>query len=100
MHVTVHSDLRRSSRKRVLMRATLVTAEGVQSARVRDLTSCGAGIVCERPPEKGTDVILKRGDLFVAARVVWADANSAGLEFYREAPLEELAGALQTEAAD
>ena len=81
------------------MRATLVTAEGVQSARVRDLTSGGAGIVCDCPPEAGSDVILKRGDLFVAARVVWADENSAGLEFYREAPLGELVGALQTGTA-
>jgi hypothetical protein len=78
------------------MRATLVTAEGVQSARVRDLTSGGAGIVCDRPPEAGTDVILKRGDLIIAARVAWSDATSAGLEFYREAPLDELLGALQT----
>lgn len=94
--MTVHSDLRRANRRRVLMRATLVTADGVQSARVRDLTSSGAGIVCDRPPERGADVILKRGDLFVAARVVWSDATSAGLEFYREAPLDELVGALQT----
>jgi hypothetical protein len=94
--LTVHSDLRRANRRRVLMRATLVTADGVQSARVRDLTSSGAGIVCDRPPERGADVILKRGDLFVAARVVWSDATSAGLEFYREAPLDELVGALQT----
>ena len=94
--MTVHSDLRRANRRRVLMRATLVTADGVQSARVRDLTSSGAGIVCDQPPERGADVILKRGDLFVAARVVWSDATSAGLEFYREAPLDELVGALQT----
>jgi hypothetical protein len=94
--LTIHSDLRRANRRRVLMRATLVTADGVQSARVRDLTSSGAGIVCDRPPERGADVILKRGDLFVAARVVWSDATSAGLEFYREAPLDELVGALQT----
>lgn len=94
--MTVHSDLRRSNRRRVLMRATLVAADGVQSARVRDLTSGGAGIVCDCPPPEGSDVILKRGDLFVAARVVWVDKNSAGLEFYREAPLDELVGALQT----
>ena len=94
--MTVHSDLRRANRKRVLMRATLVTAAGAQSARVRDLTSCGAGIVCDRPPEAGTDVIRKRGDLIVAARVAWSDTTSAGLEFYREAPLEELASALAT----
>jgi len=94
--VTVHSDLRRADRKRVLMRATMISTEGAQTARIRDLTSSGAGIACDRPPKSGTDVILKRGDLFIAARVVWSDATSAGLEFYREVPIEEVTAMFAT----
>jgi len=41
-------------------------------------------------------VILKRGDLFIAARVVWSDATSAGLEFYREVPIEEVTAMFAT----
>ncbi|HEX2803108.1 MAG TPA: PilZ domain-containing protein [Sphingomicrobium sp.] len=89
-------DLRRASRRRVLMRTTLITSAGAQQARVRDLTSTGAGIACQVPIEHGSDVILKRGDLFIAARVVWVDGNSAGLEFYREIPLGELASLFNT----
>lgn len=76
-------DLRRSRRTRVLIRATLISTEGVQEVRVKDLTSDGAGVCCQVPLERGTDVILKRGDLFVAARVVWVDGANAGLSFYR-----------------
>jgi hypothetical protein len=76
-------DLRRSDRKRVLMRATVIAMDGVQEVRVKDLTADGAGVCTTAPLERGADVILKRGDLFIAARVVWADGTTAGLEFYR-----------------
>ena len=36
------------------------------------------------------------GELFIAARVVWSDATSAGLEFYREVPLEEVTAMFAT----
>jgi hypothetical protein len=83
-------DLRRSSRRRVLMRAALIGVDAVQQVRIRDLTPSGAGISCDVPLAAGSDVVLKRGDLFIAARVVWADGTSAGLEFYRPLPPEEV----------
>ena len=76
------------------MRATIITVEGAQSARVRDLTDAGAGIVSDSPVVEGTDVIFNRGNLLVAARVVWASGTEAGLEFYRPVPLEELTGSI------
>jgi hypothetical protein len=76
------------------MTATLVCVEGVQKVRIRDLNSGGAGILCETPPRLGTDVVLRRGDLFIAARVAWVDGRSAGLEFYRSVDVAELAGNL------
>lgn len=88
------SDLRRLKRRRVLMRATIISVDGSQSARVRDLTDTGAGILCETPLATGTDVIFRRGDLLVAARVVWAKSAEAGLEFYRPLPFEELTGSM------
>ena len=94
--MTVHSDLRRANRKRVLMRATMISADAAQTVRIRDLTSTGAGVKCERPPKSGTDVVLKRGDLFIAARVAWSDSTSAGLEFYREVALDEVGPMFET----
>jgi len=84
-------DLRRSSRKRVLIGATLIGMDGVQQVRLKDLTSEGAGIACQVPLAGGTDVVLKRGDLFIAARVVWTEGTTAGLEFYRPVMPEDLA---------
>jgi hypothetical protein len=86
--LTVHAldlkrEARRSKRKAVLMRATLIGTDGAQTVRLRDLTSEGAGIACQAPLRSGSDVILRRGDLFIAARVVWAEGMTAGLEFYR-----------------
>lgn len=84
--LTVHTqvrDLRRSKRKAVLLRATLIGTEGAQTIRLKDLTADGAGISCQVPVSAGSDVIIRRADLFIAARVVWAEGTSAGLEFYR-----------------
>ena len=75
------------------MTATLISTDCAQKARIRDLTTCGAQVACDTPVKPGSDVVLKRGDLFIAARVAWAKGCSAGLEFYRPVDLAELAGA-------
>lgn len=74
----------------MLIRATLIGTDGVQKVRIKDLTSEGAGIACEVPLRPGSDVIVRCGDLFIAARVVWAEARTAGLEFYRPLTCEWL----------
>lgn len=51
---------------------------------MRDLTSTGARVRCDPPLSEGEDVMLKRGDLFVPARVAWTTKDEAGLQFYRE----------------
>lgn len=96
--LTVHAlelkrDTRRTERKRVILRATLIGADGAQTVRVKDLTSDGAGLACQAAVEPGTDVVLRRGDLFIAARVAWTDGMAAGLEFYRPVEPRELAAA-------
>jgi hypothetical protein len=93
-------DLRRSKRKRVLMRAAVISTDGLQQVRIKDLTADGAGISCQSPLARGSDVVLKLKDLFVAARVVWAEGMRAGLEFYRQLPLEELADAPREAAGE
>ncbi len=90
--MTTDSSCQRSlSRKRVLMNALVISAEGTQQARVHELTSLGARISVDRDLESGSDVIFKRGQTFVAARVVWAESGSAGIEFYRAMPAFQVA---------
>jgi len=70
--------------------------------RVKDLTSAGARIAGDRSVRVGEDVILKRGTMFVAARVAWSNEAGAGLEFYRSLTPAELAANFHAvfEAAD
>ena len=84
--MTANSSCNRTlDRKRVLMNATIISADGTQPARVNELTGHGARIACGRDLAPGSDVIFKRGKAFVAARVAWTDESGAGLDFYREA---------------
>ena len=85
--MTLETNCQRSStRKRVLMTATIIGADGTQPARVNELTSSGTRIACDRPLAPGSDVIFKRGRISIAARVAWSKDESAGLEFYRDLP--------------
>ncbi len=78
-------------RKRVLMRAAIINADGTTAVRVHDLTSFGARIALDQVLPANEDLIFKRGQLFVAARVAWSSRGAAGIEFYREIPLSALA---------
>lgn len=90
--MTVQSRVPRcTDRKRVLMNATIIDADGTHQVRVVDLNSFGARIACTRVIPIGEDLIFKRGALFIAARVAWSKRDGAGLQFYREIPVSEIA---------
>ena len=77
-------EMRDNIRKRVLMQTTIISVGGPQRAYVRDLSPSGARIICEHRLEEGCDIIFKRGDMFVAARIAWVTSEEAGVQFYRE----------------
>ncbi len=79
------SEARDGPRKRVLMQATIISADGPQRAFVKNLTATGARLQCEHALNEDWDVIFKRGDDFRAARVAWTKDDEAGLQFYRDA---------------
>ena len=81
---------RRDGRKHVLLNATIIASNGSTVARVKDLSQSGVRVACDTPLAAKGDVIFKRGAIFVAARIVWADQSSAGLEFYRHLDPTEL----------
>ena len=76
-------DLRLAARKRVLMQATIMSVSGSHQARVMDFTASGARVRCDQQLEEGWDVVFKRGELSLGARVAWATSDEAGLQFYR-----------------
>lgn len=75
---------RRIERKHVLLNASIISAEGTQEVRIKDLSVSGVKVRCDVPLAVDRDVIFKRGHLFHAARVAWAYRDEAGLEFYRK----------------
>jgi len=81
---------RTRNRRRVLMTATLLTPEGAAEVRIRDISSAGAQVVGVTGLSGSCDALLKRRSLFAAARVVWADGDEAGIQFYRALKPEEL----------
>jgi hypothetical protein len=80
---------RDAGRTRVLLTAIVVARDGATLVRVRDISPAGARVDCDVRLPANSDVIFRRGELFVAARVAWSDQKSAGLRFYRK--IEELA---------
>jgi hypothetical protein len=73
---------RRAKRARVLLAAKLETPVGDIDARLRDLSRKGALVECSPVPPVGAEVVFRRGDVAVPARVAWSAAGRVGLEFH------------------
>lgn len=84
---------RSPKRTRVLFEAVLLTPEGAQKVRIRDLSASGAKVLTEANVRAACDGLFKRGGLFAAARILWSRDQQLGLRFYRELSPEELESA-------
>ena len=82
---------RNTSRKRVLMTGTLVTADGSQRVRIHDISAAGAHVSLDGTMKSNVDVLLKKPPIAAAAWVAWTEEKSVGLKFYRELGDHELA---------
>jgi hypothetical protein len=93
---TVAEDIqppRKGARKRVLMKGTLFTPDGAYMIWIRDISTSGALITCKDRLPSNCDVIFKRGPIFAAAHLAWANDTGAGVKFYRELSEDVLAAA-------
>jgi hypothetical protein len=75
---------RKGSRKRVLMKGTLFTPDGAYVIWIRDISTTGALISSKDRLPTNCDVIFKRGPIFAAAHIAWANDTGAGVKFYRD----------------
>ena len=85
---------RETKRARVLMVGSLMTPDGARRVTIRGISRTGAQVACDENIPANCDVLFKRGDLFAAAHVAWANKGEAGLKFYREISEEEIDGCL------
>jgi hypothetical protein len=75
---------RKGARKRVLMKGTLFTPDGAYVIWIRDISTTGALVSCKDRLPTDCDVIFKRGPIFAAAHIAWANDTGAGVKFYRD----------------
>lgn len=96
--MSIHSKVEkpRLEHKRVLISGLLVTPAGERRITIRDISPTGAKVACRERLPGNCDVLLKRGELFAAARVAAVDGDEASLRFYRELSPDEIERALLT----
>ena len=82
---------RSDKRTKVLMIGTLLTPEGAQRVKIRDISSTGAHLCSTGLIADGCDALFKRGSLFAAARVAWTGQDEVGINFYRDLSPGEVA---------
>ncbi len=73
---------RGSPRSRVLLSATIKNAFGEHPVKIRDISSTGAMIQAPVVPPVGSRLLLIRGEILVAATVVWTGSGKYGLHFH------------------
>jgi hypothetical protein len=72
---------RRQRRSNVLMAAAIELSGMSLPVKLRNLSASGALVEGEHLPIEGSEIVFKRQELSVAARVAWAAGNRAGLSF-------------------
>ena len=87
---------RPTEHRRVLIAGMLVTPAGDRRIMIRDIPPAGAQVTCRERLVNNCDVLVKRGSLFAAARMVAVNGDEAELRFYRELTDEEIERALLT----
>jgi hypothetical protein len=95
--MSVHSKVetgRSADHRRVLISGMLVTPAGDRRVMIRDISPIAAQVTSREKIPGSCDVLLKRGTLFVAARVTDANGDEANLRFYRELSADEIERAL------
>ncbi len=97
--MSIHSkveEARPTEHRRVLIAGMLVTPAGDRRIMIRDISPVGAQVTCREKFPSNCDVLLKRGSLFAAARMIAVNGDEAELRFYRELTEDEIERALMT----
>jgi hypothetical protein len=86
MDLSSQTQNRRSRRSNVLLAATLELSGQALPVKLRNLSAEGALVEAEKLPVEGSQLLFRRNDLAVQARVCWVAGHHAGLAFAE--PLE------------
>lgn len=84
------AELRRSTRRRVLLSAQVQNAFGEHQVKIRDISCSGARLEAFMIPPVGSRVLFTRGSIAVGATVVWCSDKTYGLAFHERIAETEL----------
>jgi hypothetical protein len=87
-------EQREHERRRVFLRATLITGAGAVRAFVRNLSCGGALLDCNGAGAKGDSVQLRCEILCADAMIAWTHGKQIGLQFVQPLPEEVIAACL------
>lgn len=90
MDLSSHPQNRRSRRANVLLAATLEHSGQVVAVKLRNLSADGALVEAETLPAEGSELLFRRNDLAVPARVCWVAGRHAGLAFAQQLEAREV----------
>jgi len=79
---------RRQRRSQVFMTAALDLSGSSLPVKMRNLSADGALVEGDKLPVEGTELVFRRQDLNVAARVIWVRNGRAGLAFKEQLAAE------------
>lgn len=79
---------RRQRRSHVFMAAALELSGGSHDVKLRNLSADGALVEGDHLPVEGSEVVFRRQELNVPAKVIWVRAPRAGLAFKEPLPPE------------
>jgi hypothetical protein len=74
------SEVRREPRTHLFVAATLYAKAGSAPVNVRNMSQSGALIEGAVLPDRGSDIVLRRGHLQAAGRIAWRFDNRAGVK--------------------
>ena len=82
---------RKARRAKVFVPTELVVADVAMRAHLLDISVSGSRVHSRTAPRAGDDTLLHLNGQTHEARVVWSDAERAGLEFKTELTPEQIA---------
>jgi PilZ domain-containing protein len=92
--VTGAKEQREHERKRVFLKATMITAAGTFRAFVRNLSCGGALLDCTAAGRRGDSVQLRCDLLLADATIAWTHGKQMGLQFAQPLPESLIAACL------
>ena len=81
--------LRKNKRSRAILQGQIICSAGTIKVRISSLSATGARVKTTVPIPPDCDLMLTRGELFVASCLVWTDGAYAGPKFYRNVSPED-----------